>query len=968
MKYNDKWAISEFEPKTDVLWIQPSQDEEDEGIKINAFVNGKWKAVSGNGGENYPPEDGIPKEDLDDDVQSSLSKADTAYQKPTTGIPASDLASGVQTSLGKADTALQTIKTVNGQSLVGSGDIEILEPGTIETLVIDGTPTAGSSNLITSGGVASEIVWDVTARNSNATFVSLSALLSDANLATLIPTTIRRGGMQIRFVHSNDNNYIQFRYMKSDASTNATFTNVANWQGVDEEPTMLSANLVTSGGVCSEVNREKLSLYGKVVVTALMRGNMQSVYYALPLFDFTDIGRVYNISVAVATGAVVWFYKTVNGTRTQIAALRNAQSVEVTIESGMSLIEIRSGESADITPTLTITTSGYIPSEINPIKAGLDATDVTVGQHQEALFGSVNSTFSFAASPGVVTYKPVLGVIYNVGNEYSIKATINEASKYVRVYTTTNGIKTLAAYLYNNQSYSVTIGEGMTAVELGSVEAVSGNVIVTSSIGVLGRVSSLESSITKNDLSLYPFASDATFKKSTNDYSYIRESIKGVAVYGCRYGCTYYVRDLYKNTGRKYLEIYEKNGEVEKSHALINILGNFSSLTDVESLETDNLRIVIDWSKVTITSGVNYYSTTAPIHSSCLDYLPESDIEILLPKNIRVATGTELSIYKQMLVSNVREDKIRRVNVTNFTEHERFCRYIPTDSSSGVNNAFANVHLFNYNKGYTQKLFNLHPIKSTVGGNKTLNVLCIGGSTTEQGYYIDYLKNMFDADNYLSINLLGTVTSTAGQPCEGRSGWRARTYFCQDGTADGKPQATNPFFNSNYSAFSTDAFDFSMYMTNQGYAGCDVVIFAFGGNDSANNETDLGYAHTYYDAMIASFKAYNPDIIIGIWMYNGGYYFYDGNTLQIDERQKLHKYILDWYDDREDENIFILPISLNVDPLYDYPYREVNTSARNSDFKEIEITDFVHVAPSTGAYKLADVCYSYIKYFSTLVE
>ena len=219
MKYNDKWAISEFEPKTDVLWVQPSQDEEDESIKINAFVNGKWRAVSGNGGENYPPEDGIPVTDLDNDVQSSLSKADTAYQKPTTGIPASDLASGVQTSLGKADTALQTIKTVNGQSLVGSGDIEILEPGTIETLVIDGTPTAGSSNLITSGGVASEIVWDITARNSNATFASLSALLSDANLATLIPTTIRRGGMQIRFVQSSDNKYVQYRLKSTSFNT-----------------------------------------------------------------------------------------------------------------------------------------------------------------------------------------------------------------------------------------------------------------------------------------------------------------------------------------------------------------------------------------------------------------------------------------------------------------------------------------------------------------------------------------------------------------------------------------------------------------------------------------------------------------------------------------------------------------------------------------------------------------------------
>ena len=188
-------------------------------------------------GTYTPPSTGIPKTDLSQEVQNSLLKAENAYQKPTTGIPASDLASGVQTSLGKADTALQTIKTVNGQSLVGSGDIEILEPGTIETLVIDDTPEADSNNLVKSGGVAREIVWDVTARNSNATFASLSALLSDANLATLIPTTIRRGGMQIRFVHSNDNNYVQYRLMATSFSTIES-----DWESVETIKDSLSAS------------------------------------------------------------------------------------------------------------------------------------------------------------------------------------------------------------------------------------------------------------------------------------------------------------------------------------------------------------------------------------------------------------------------------------------------------------------------------------------------------------------------------------------------------------------------------------------------------------------------------------------------------------------------------------------------------------------------------------------------------
>lgn len=91
-------------------------------------------------------------------------------------------------------------------------------------------------------------VYDVSSHNDGAVFESLSTLLGSANLSTLIPTSVRRGGMSIRFVQSSDNKYVQYRYMGT-VTTAATFTNVANWQGVDDEPTAESNNLVKSGGV-----------------------------------------------------------------------------------------------------------------------------------------------------------------------------------------------------------------------------------------------------------------------------------------------------------------------------------------------------------------------------------------------------------------------------------------------------------------------------------------------------------------------------------------------------------------------------------------------------------------------------------------------------------------------------------------------------------------------------------------------
>lgn len=93
-------------------------------------------------------------------------------------------------------------------------------------------------------GLGKEGIYDVTANNDGATFASLSALLSDENLSTLIPDDVRCGGMSIRFVQSPDNKYVQYRLMS------VTFnTTPANWQGVDDEPTTESDNLVKSGGV-----------------------------------------------------------------------------------------------------------------------------------------------------------------------------------------------------------------------------------------------------------------------------------------------------------------------------------------------------------------------------------------------------------------------------------------------------------------------------------------------------------------------------------------------------------------------------------------------------------------------------------------------------------------------------------------------------------------------------------------------
>lgn len=117
------------------------------------------------------------------------------------------------------------------------------------------------------------IIYDVSSHNNGAVFESISALLNNSNLDTLIPVSVRHGGMTIRFIQgyepSSDNNYIQARLMANEFTTDVT-----KWQGVDDEPTAGSDNLVKSGGVESSIEHTALEITGAIDDNWFVTGNV----------------------------------------------------------------------------------------------------------------------------------------------------------------------------------------------------------------------------------------------------------------------------------------------------------------------------------------------------------------------------------------------------------------------------------------------------------------------------------------------------------------------------------------------------------------------------------------------------------------------------------------------------------------------------------------------------------------------
>lgn len=131
--------------------------------------------------------------------------------------------------------------------------------------------------------------------------------------------------------------------------------------------------------------------------------------------------------------------------------------------------------------------------------------------------------------------------------------------------------------------------------------------------------------------------------------------------------------------------------------------------------------------------------------------------------------------------------------------------------------------------------------------------LVIGDSTVNAGTMTSKMLSEFTSRSK-TLTLLGT-RGTSPNNHEGRSGWSASAY-CTKASQDG---VTNPFYN--------DGFDFSYYMTQQGYSAPDFVIIQLGINDLynasiENADSAINSAVGYLTEIIDSILEYNTDIKI----------------------------------------------------------------------------------------------------------
>lgn len=177
-------------------------------------------------------------------------------------------------------------------------------------------------------------VYDVSAHNDGAVFESLSTLLGSANLSTLIPTSVRRGGMSIRFVHSSDNKYVQYFLTKNEWSASE-----ADWQkmNLEDEVSQLRQEVdELTNGVALVVNTPKvINLSGGVGTIAPAPSNLAGWGYyeaecdAGAMITLSGNGGNYGLwGFADANGIILsWSGTNVRETNKEIIAPANTARV-----------------------------------------------------------------------------------------------------------------------------------------------------------------------------------------------------------------------------------------------------------------------------------------------------------------------------------------------------------------------------------------------------------------------------------------------------------------------------------------------------------------------------------------------------------------------------------------------------------------------------------------------------------------
>lgn len=305
-------------------------------------------------------------------------------------------------------------------------------------------------------------VFDISAYHATGGTLQTYTDLADALTGTNggVPSTLQKGGMSIKFVSSVDNKYVQYRLMSDTFNTTP-----ANWQGVDDELTAGSNNLVKSGVVVNEIyslifNDIKDIKITKIQELYLTGLSEESTYYcrinsyngAKDIFIYGS-DKTTAVALGTFTGNLVTINQRNDSGISGYAVVRNTDAVNI-LPGKESQINVKNVSNVENSPSI----KHYIDSQVFVNYPIFGATSKTL--HDSGLagkfFGFPFLVPDYSQRENIIM--TTVGELYLHGidkhSNYYINYNLYNGSKYVHIYDHSK-TTILARGLVNNISNGI---------------------------------------------------------------------------------------------------------------------------------------------------------------------------------------------------------------------------------------------------------------------------------------------------------------------------------------------------------------------------------------------------------------------------------------------------------------------------------------------------------------------------------
>ena len=335
-----------------------------------------------------------------------------------------------------------------------------------------------------------------------------------------------------------------------------------------------------------------------------------------------------------------------------------------------------------------------------------------------------------------------------------------------------------------------------------------------------------------------------------------------------------------------------------------------------------------------------------------------------LPSKVYATIGTEMNIYFDNLVDGKDTDYDFNTTCTVGMQLERGFRI--TASTAGTYSLTITATRKS-DKAKVSKTASLIVASANAGSGTTASIIVLGDSTTDAGTPISKLHENFTGDA-MSVETLGTRGASPNNH-EGRSGWKFDFYMNNQTVS----QVTNAFYNP-----STSKFDASYYFANSGVAKPDYFVINLGINDVFGPETErnlytiIEEKIDQCDAMISSVQTASPSTAVVVCLTIPPNYSQDAFGKEYKNGQTRARYkrnnilwvqrLIEEYDNRESEGIYVCPINLSLDTIYNMGFETIPVNARNTDITYSSPIGNGGVHPVVSGYwQIADVYKAFLK-------